>query len=287
MFKYIFYKIGQFLVNRLSLGASYKLGVFLSDLQYYCSPRDRRSVTNNLRIILPSEKNLTPLTREVFRNFGRYLIEFFKMVNMVDEAFVKERVTIENLDYIKKALEKGKGGILVSGHIGNWEIGGIFLSLLGYPTVAVALPHKVRPVNDLFNHQREAKGITVVPIHLAIRKCLEALRENKLIALVVDRDFTLTGEVVDFLGRKTLMPKGPAILSLKTGSPIIPIFILRKNNDHFLLRVEEPIYPSKIVEGEVEREDQIHLMKKYTAVIETKVRQYPTQWLFFREFWVK
>ena len=287
MFKYILYKIGQFLVNRLSLGASYRLGVFLSDLQYFCSPRDRRSVTNNLRVILPSEKNLTPLTREVFRNFGRYLIEFFKMVNMVDGAFVRERVIVENLDDIKKVLEKGKGGILVSGHIGNWEIGGLFLSLLGYPTVAVALPHKERPVNDLFNHQREAKGITVVPIHLAIRTCLEALHENKLIALVADRDFTLKGEVMDFLGRKTLIPKGPAILSLKTGAPIIPIFIIRKDNERFLLSVEEPIYPNKIVEGEVEREDQIQLIKKYIAVIEKKIHQYPTQWLCFREFWVK
>ena len=129
--------------------------------------------------------------------------------------------------------------------------------------------------------------MTVIPMNSAMRKCLEALQENKLIALMVDRDFTMKGEVLDFLGRPTLIPKGPAILSLKTGAPIIPVFIVRQNNERFLLSISEPIFPPQIVDGEVKKEDLTALMKKYVAVIENAIRRYPTQWLIFREFWVK
>ena len=288
MFKYYLYRFARFLVNRLSLATSYKLGIILSDIQYVCSFRDRRAVRNNLKRILPPTADLSAVTRQVFRNFGKYLVEFLRMDGMVDQDFITRRVKIENIERIAQALEKGKGAIIMTAHIGNWELGAVLLNMLGYSLMAVALPHKERPVNDLFNHQREVHGITVVATNSAIRKCMEQHKSNKIIAIVGDRDFTVKGgELMDFLGAKTLIPKGAAIFSQKTGAPILPTFLIREADNTFRLSILEPLFPPKEAddeEGVSEEEAVRRIMRQYLAVIEDQIRRYPSQWLLFREF---
>src|SRR3989338_1812831 len=283
MFKYYLYRLAHFLANRLPMELSYEIAMFMSDLHYIFSFRDRRAVKNNLKKILSSEERLSALTREVFRNFGKYLAEFLRMEKMMDKDFIAKKVKVEHREHVQQALDKGKGAIIVTAHIGNWEMGAVLLSVLGYPLIAVALPHKERPVNDLFNHQRETKGITIVPLQKGVRKCIEALNENKIVALLADRDFTLNGEMMDFLGKKALLPKGPAAFSLKTGAPVIPVFVIRETDDHFLVLFGEPIFPPR---DQNDAGALSKLMRRYAVVIEEKIRQYPTQWLMFREFWV-
>ena len=286
MFKYLIYKFGEFWVNRIPLKTAYRIGIFLSDMQFFFSFRDRRAVRNNLKNILGPEENLTYLTREVFRNFGRYLVEFFRMARDLNEDYIRENVTIENIDVVKKALQLKKGVVMVTGHLGNWELGGVVMAKLGYPPVAIALPHKERPVNDLFNMQREHHGITVIPTNHAIRRCLEALKENRIVALLADRDFTLNGEKLPWLNKQAMIPKGAAIFSEKTGAPIVPIFFIWQGEGKFKLTFESAIFPSQERSENVPEEKLINLMKQYASVIEEKIRQYPAQWLMYREFWV-
>ncbi len=288
MFKFILYKFGQFLVNRLPLKVSYRLATFISDLHYYFSFRDRRTVRKNLRIICPGKTDLEHRVREVFRNFGKYLVEFFRMANEIDDQFIKERVIAENLHYIDEVLKKGKGAILLTGHIGNWELGGVLLSHMGYPSVAIALPHKERPVNNLFNKQREARGVVIVPPQAATRRCLTILNRNKIIAVVADRAFGPNGIVLDFLGKKALFPKGPAIFSVKTGAPIIPIFLIRTGDDRFRLMVQKPIDPGcESNNGRIDEDVLSDIIKKYLRVIEGVILEYPEQWLMFRDYSVE
>ena len=287
MFKYLMYKFGEFCVNRMPLPLAYRIAMFVSDLHYYLSFRDRKAVHNNLKNIVEDESQVPYLVREVFRNFGKYLVEFFRMKSMVDRQFIKDNIEIKNIEKIQEVLDDKKGGLILTAHLGNWEMGAVIFSTLGYPLLAVAMPHKERPVNDLFNDQREAKGITVVPMNLAVRRCLEALKENKLVALVADRDFSQNGEVLPFLDRQALIPKGVAAFSLKTGAPIIPTFLIRKDDDTFTLTVCDPIYPPQ---GSLEKDEKqkiVGIIQQYLSFIEAKIRQHPTQWLMFREYWVK
>lgn len=287
MVKYILYKVGEFIVTRLPLSMAYGFAIFFCDLQYLFSFRDRMAVYNNLVAIMPDEKNLHKKTREVFQNFGKYLVEFFCMTKKFDADFVRKNVKVVNQEVLKQVLDRGKGGIIVTAHIGNWEFGAILLCMLGYPIVAVALPHKERPVNDLFNEQREAKGITIVPPHLAIRKGMETIRNNKFFALVADRDFTQSGEVLDFLGKRALIPKGAALFSLKTGAPIVPCFLTRNADNTFTFDFKDPIIPPTQVDEDVKESALLAVMQQYTAVIEQKIREFPTQWLMFRQFWIQ
>lgn len=285
MIQYYLYRLGQFLVQHLPLRLSYQVAGFLSDIHYYLSSRDRRNVKNNLRAILPvpvSEHELARLSRQVFRDFAKYLIDFFYAPGKIEKAYINTHVTIKNLDYLPQVLKKGKGAIILTAHVGNWELGGFIISRLGYPLIAVALPHKERSVNNLFNEQRYSQGITIVPNNVAIRECIRGLRSNRLVALLGDRDFNGTGDIMRFFGKKTRIPKGPAAFSLKTGAAIIPAFLIREENDRFVLTLEKPIFPPEKATEESEKE----ILAQCVAVIENAVRQHPTQWYMFQKFWI-
>ncbi len=283
MFKYYIYQIGIWLANILPLKAAYNLGIFLSDLHYFFAIRDRKIVTNNLQCILGRKDNLKSLVREVFRNFGRYLVEFFRTEKFIDRQFVRKNIKIENQYILDDMRKQGRGAILITAHLGNWELGSFIVSLLGYPTVVIALPHKERSVNEFFNRQRKAKGLIVIPTNIALRKCIEALRDNKFVAMAADRDFSLSGEVIDFLGKKTLIPRGAAAFSRKLNVPIVPAFLIRDKKNKLHLAFEAPLSPDMSLD---EEESVLQLMRAYTSVIEKKIRQHPAQWLMFRKFWI-
>lgn len=287
MFRFFLYKIGQFIVNILPLRAAYAFAQILSDLQYSFSHTDRKSVRSNIKKILNRDEVDERLVRDVFRNFGKYLVDFFRMARYVDEDFVKKNVKCEGEEYLKDALKEGKGVIIVTAHIGNWELGGIIMGKLGYPLLAVALPHKHKWVNDLFNAQRDKCGITVVPPSVAVRRCLEKLKANESVALVADRDFGPHGLPMDFLGYPTLLPKGPAVLAIRTGAVIVPSFMMRNPDDTFSLSFHKPVHASFIGEHTVTDDVLKGVINQYIKVVEDKIRQFPGQWLMFREFWIK
>jgi len=284
MFKRLLYKFGQLLANHLPIKISYTIANVICDFQYLFSFKDRCTVKNNLDKILGEGKYNPQIIREMFRNFGRYLVEFFKMEKMVDSKFIQKMVRVNGLHYVDKVLEKGRGCIVLTAHIGNWELGAVLLSKLGYPLVVVALPHNERPVNNFFNQQREMHGNIVVPTKMAIRKCSEALIKNKLVGLVADRVFSSKGTVVDFFGHQALLPKGPAMFSFKLGAPIIPVFLIRQKDGTFILTFKEPIDPPRNKENIEEEEGVLNLIRQYTHVIEQEIRKYPEQWLMFRDF---
>jgi len=283
MFNYTLYRIVKFLALYLPLRLIYAMAVFLSDLHFLISRTDRRIVIGNLNAIFQNQKESVRLARDVFRYFGKYLVDFFR-TEKLNKDNIRKIVKFENLEVVDKALEQKRGVIIVSAHLGNWELGGIALSILGYPCNAIVLPHKHEKVNRFFNRQREFSGEKIIPLGNAARGCIECLNNNELIALVGDRDFTPGGIVEDFFGRKALIPKGPAGFSRKTGSPIIPGFVLRQKDDSFKFVFEEPIEPVRTNNKE---EDLHNLTKKFLRVIEDYIKRYPSQWSMFREFWLK
>ncbi|MCX5697842.1 MAG: lysophospholipid acyltransferase family protein [Candidatus Omnitrophica bacterium] len=284
MLNYIFYRIGQFLALRLPLGLSYRVAILISDLHNIFSFKDRRAVRANLKTIFPekSPKEIRRIRRRISINFAKYLVDFFRF-SVIDASYLEENVKIENLVYIDRALSKGKGVIILSAHLGNWELGGVVLGVLGYPFWVVALTHKNKKVNSFFNFQRESKGVRVIPLGKAVRQCLRVLGENKMLGLVGDRDFTERGTVLDFFGRPAIFPQGPAALSLSMGASIVPAFMLRNSDESFTLRFEEPVQFSP--SGERER-DVKDLIAKYILIYEDYIRRYPDQWYMFRRFWV-
>lgn len=278
MMGYFFYKVAYFIAMRLSWRAGYRVATFLSLLKYHLSPRDRRAVVGNLMRILPASQQaeINQYAKESFVHFGKYLFEFFRF-SLLTKENLSSFIRMEGLKHIERALEKGRGVIILTAHIGNWELGGVAMSLLGYPFVAVALPHRHRKVDAFFNFQRQRLGAVVIPsLGPAVRRIYDALKHNKMIALVGDRDFANTGKRMEFLGATKIIPRGPAVLALKTGAAIVPAFVIRQKDDTSILEFLEPI--------DCPQEENA-ILAACTRVIEKKIRQYPDQWLMFREFW--
>jgi KDO2-lipid IV(A) lauroyltransferase len=217
----------------------------------------------------------------MFRNFAKYLVDFF-CFSKLDYENIKKNVKIENVHYIDDALANGKGAITLTAHIGNWELGGVVIALLGYPFWVVALPHKYKKVDNFFNFQRESKGVKVIPLGKAVRLSLDVLKENKVLALLGDRDFSEKGLALEFFGRPAIFPQGPAAISLKTGAKLIPGFMLRNPDDTFTLKFERPL---ELISTGDKNKDLISLTTQYKNVFEDYIRRYPDQWYVFRKFW--
>ena len=93
---------------------------------------------------------------------------------------------------------------------------------------------------------------------------------------------------MDFLGKRTLLPKGPALFAIKSGAPLVPTFFIRNDDDTFTLTLSEPVYPEFVNgEGQISEEVLKSMMKRYVGVIENIIRRYPGQWLMFRPYWIK
>lgn len=295
MGNYILYRIGQFIALILPLRIGYKIARLISDLRYMFACEDRRNVKANLKAIFPekSDREISKIMIRMFRNFAKYLVDFFRF-SRLDTEYVKRNVRIENIHYLDDALSKGKGAIALTAHLGNWELGGAVVALLGYPFWAVVLSHKHKSIDNFFNSQRESKGVKVIPLRKAVRQCLNVLADNEIVALAGDRDFTENGIVLDFFGKPALLPIGPAAFALKTGALIVPVFIFRNKDDTFTLRFERPIESVSYADLEMrpdsrmDRSDQLReLINRYKVIFEDYIRRYPEQWHMFRKFWMQ
>jgi KDO2-lipid IV(A) lauroyltransferase len=276
--------MGYFFANALSLKLAYSLAKRISDIQYIFSKKDRDSVAQNLSIITKKDiDECQKLARQVFRNFGLYLVDFFRMSNLSVED-IKKRVKVEGIENIDGVLKQNKGGIILTCHIGNWEMGGVVMAMLGYDISALVLNHKHKNINDFFIKQREEKGLKVIPIDYSMKRCVSALRKKGLLAIAGDRDFTNNGVVMDFFGMPASIPKGPAMFALKTNSPIIPGMLVRQGTFNYKLIFDSPI-ELKEIPGMDKDEIIKEADKKIVSIMEKNIRAYPDQWLIFRKFW--
>ena len=280
----LIYRLGQFLALALPLKAGYAVAAFLAKLQYAFSRNDRLIVYGNLRAIFPDkdEEEIARLAKEVFVNFAKYLVDFFRF-EKIDKRFLSEKVKVVGRENLDEALKRGKGVIALSAHSGNYELGGAVISLLGYRLNVVALDHDNKLINDFFIGQRARTGVQVISLKAALRSCFEALDRCEVLALLGDRDFSNHGIVTDFFGKKTMIPKGPAAFSVKTGAPIVPGFLLRMPDDTFELRFDKPVSYRATGDRETDEKEVTGLCVK---VIEDYIRRYPSQWYMFRRFWL-
>ena len=283
---YLLYKIGQFLAFILPLKLTYRIAEAIGNLYYLLAKRDRKIVTDNIRVVLNYTNNSRPIgkvSRRVFVNFGRYLVEFFRTPKITSQ-YIKEHIKIEGRENLDQALRLGKGVLLLSAHLGNWELGAAVLSMLGYKINIVAWTHKNKLVSRFFVRQRQGKGIKIIPLGAGIRKVFAALKINELVAVLADVDYLnpQAGIRVRFFGRDAIMPKGPAAFALKVACPVVPIFVLREKRDTFRLILRKAIMYNATGNRE---QDLIGLTEKISRTMESHIGLYPEQWFMLTARW--
>lgn len=283
---WLLYNFFAFLVLHLPKRVPLFLARYLALYQYWTTPVLKRRLRRNLSQVLKetgrSQAELEDLVKKGYLNFGRYLYELY-FIPRVDQNFLKCHLEIRGRENLDKAFQQGRGVISLTAHLGNWELAGIFAALLGYPITAVALPHRDQFMNHFFIWRRKAKGVNVVMLGKQTKRLVTVLRQNKLVALLGDRPFGPPYLHLKFFGKTTLLPAGPAQLAVKLGSPIVPGFLLREN-ENFIFFFEPPIYPDLEKDNLNAVND---LAEKTVVYLEKYIGAYPSQWLVFEDIWKK
>jgi KDO2-lipid IV(A) lauroyltransferase len=274
------YYLVRFMVavlKRLSWKWSYRVGVFLGDLAYYILWGYRDIARDNLRFVFSgklSEVQIDRLIREVFRNIGRGAIEFIRLP-LIGIHRIDDFVTIEGSEHLRRALDRGRGAILVTGHFGNWELGGAALAMKGYPVTVLAFPQANRYTDRMINDSRTQAGMRVVPTGgTSVKDAIVCLREKATLIALIDQNAYGNGVFINFFGAPASTVRGPAALALKFGCPLVPVFSLRDNGKHRVV-FHEPLDP--ISTGDREK-DIAETMAALTRIVESYVRLYPEQW---------
>ncbi|MBI1977019.1 MAG: lysophospholipid acyltransferase family protein [Candidatus Omnitrophica bacterium] len=279
------FRIASWIVLRLPQKTAYRLARKVGLLYSKIQRRERNWIQENLQQILQrplAKRESKALIQEVYIQFAKYLVDFFR-IPRINQAFIENHVVLNGLERVRRVLVHGKGGILLTAHLGSWELGGAVLGSLGFELEAIALAHRDQGVDEFFVKQRLSKRVRSIPLSSALKGAIQGLRENHLIAIVGDRDYTQQGVPIQFLGKLVSFPRGTAYLSLKTGAPIIPVFIIRQEDDKINMTIDEPLVCEKFTGC---NDDAVkELTQKCAQKLEERIRQHPTQWLVFRKFW--
>ncbi len=271
----------RWLPRRIARLAGAAVGCFA----YYALKRLRKTGEQNLELAFP-QQNFTDrrrLLRRVYRHLGWQLAEFCQM-SALTAATAKARIRYDGLENYLAARDAGKGVLVLTGHLGAWELSSFFHSLMGHP-MGMVIRRLDNPLVDAFvNRIRCLHGNWVLHKDDFARGLIASMRAGKTVGILMDTNMTPPqGVFVPFFGKAAATASGLACVALKTGAVVVPGFLLwHADEQRYVLRFGERI--PLIDTGEPDA-DAITNTANFTAAIESYVRQYPDQWLWMHRRW--
>ncbi len=218
---------------------------------------------------------------ESYAHLGREGLSLLRLSRLGRDDVVAATRMPPDVEAIRAAVEAGTGAVIVTGHLGNWEVAGAALAARGIPLHAVAQrqanPHFDRLVNDA----RARLGIRVIPKGGATKATLRALDQGRAVALVADQDARALGVFVPFLGRPASTHRGPAVLALRSGAPLFMGVMVRGAGGVYEGRIVPIPVPS---EGDFEERVR-RVTASFTWALEQAIRQHPGQYFWHHRRW--
>lgn len=285
LFIWMLYKIIPF----FPLKVSYALARRLSDLSLLLLRKQKRTIFGNLEVAFGNqmgEAQKREIAGAMATGMFKGFFECFYLASPFRDK-VKDIGIIEGRHHLEEARARGRGVIVLSAHFGNFIILGSLMAQHSYPFYMVLKDPPGRPLADLFQKFRKSSGqqwITTTPWGECQKKILRCLRNNEIVCLIADEYKRHGGVEVDFFGHKTPTAVGPAVLSLRTGAAIVPLFMVRQHDDTHRIIIEPALTPA--LTG-IQSEDIYRITAAFTRRIEWYVRRYPDQWLWLNRRWKK
>lgn len=239
----------------------------------------RRSVMrSNLEIAFPGipQKGKSTIIRRCFEHFGTVATSL-SVVHKITASDCGNWLFPCGLEHLDRAVASGKGAIVVSGHLGNWEMVGTACARLGYPVSFVVTTQRNKLVQEWLDNVRRRAGVEIIPRKQAIKGVLSALHRNRIVAILIDQDAHEEGVFVPFFGKLSSTPRGPAVFHLRTGCPLIFMSSYRLPGERYKF-VLETVDIS-------EAQSQEEIMAKLTARLEQAIRVAPEQWFWMHKRW--
>lgn len=276
-------------VQALSRCAALRFGEFLGRLAYHVAGRQRRRALANLHLaygdaLSPAQRDAR--IRQIFAHFGRGIVDFLRAPARSVSALA-EAVSSIGWEHAEAALDQGRGMILVTGHLGNWELLGRWLATVRNVPLTVVARESDNPVlASYLRTMRESAGFTVLNKGESARNLLRALRRGEAILILADQN---SGDVfTPFFGIPAGTAAGPASLALRSGAALVPIYCVEMPDHSFQVTCLPPLDTVSVAttNGSVDRPaDIVRITTEWNKILEGIVREYPEQWLWLHNRW--
>lgn len=281
----VLYQLNRRGAGLFPLEFAQKLAIPPADAVYALWSSKRHFAANNFAHVTglpPEDPRVVGLVRACFRHFGRYFAEALHLQSW-DAETVLDRVEVEGEENFAVASEYGRGIVFVSGHMGSTEVAASLAVLRGYRIRAVTEELPEGWFMDWIVRTRQAMGITLTSADGAGLGLIRTLRRGGMVAMVIDAGIDRAGSIpVEFFGRPTLFPDGPARLARLTGSPLVFGLAVRRPGGLFKAFVCPPLLPDRDLPPD---DDVARLTQAQALTFEGFVRRYPAQWYAFRRIW--
>jgi KDO2-lipid IV(A) lauroyltransferase len=247
--------------------------------------RKRKTIAlNNMKIAFGEDKSVAErqsLARRVFINLGMVLYEMCWALRLSRTRFASY-FRIEGRSNYEAAAGAGKGVLLLTGHIGNWELLPIIMTMSGEHANVLYRPLDFKPLDYFFIKARTRFGGQMISKSGTVMTLFKLLRKGENIAVLLDQNVGQGyGVPVEFFGRRAFTNKGLAMLAIRTGAPVVPVFIVREG-DGYVARVL-PALP--LIQTGDNRKDIEENTQQYNDTLETIIRSHPDQWFWVHRRW--
>src|SRR6266446_49788 len=280
------FKIVQSVVARLPRPWAYALAVVAARFAWWFSPLARPRLEFNLKVACPGLENdpreLRRISRLNFRNHAKAYADLMQLPRARVEA-MRPVLKVTGLEYLEEARAIGRGVLVVSCHMGSYEVVAAIWSATLAPVSFFAEEVEPRTLFEWYRDTRARLGISVLTLdHGGIRKVLEALRDQEMVITAIDRDITGTGYLMPFFGKLAPIPLGPAAIALRLGTPLLPVCVYRLPDDTYMAEGTPPVIAESTGDA---RADEIRVTQELVRQIEGFIRKHPEQWHVPHRIW--
>ncbi len=266
----------------------YRGGRALAASYYRMRPKYLRAARANLAVILGAPEDSPEVHRGAFEMVASHFEAWVDFLHFATRPAPEAARLVEGVIGYTRIVEArlaGKGVVLLTAHLGNWEIGGLMLARIKDPIHVVLVPDIFPGVERERRRLHALSGVTEIRVDRSIAPTLAVLRalgHNEIVAMQGDRDFDNTGVAASFFGREAFFPRGPFRVAMASGAALLPAFIVRLPDGRYRAIVEEAIR----IESDGDRDAALRRnIGRYVTLLERYVREYPDQWYCFYPFW--
>ena len=272
------------LLGRIPHRWARRISGFLGELWFAMDKRHRRMTLDNLTLAFGGEKSgreIRLIAKQVFRNIVQVVFEVGWSLHLhpkdLDAFF-----SVKGLANLRATVGKGKGALVLTGHVGNWELMPVAAAMAGYSANVLYRPIDYAPLDSFFVETRTRFGLKMIPKDASLLRVFRALKRGETVAMLLDQNVGLhKGVMVDFFGRRACTSYGLAYIALKTGAPVLPFFVVRDGSG-FTAEIGPEIPFSKTGD---DRKDLEENTRQYNEALETVIRRYPDQWFWIHNRW--
>ncbi len=286
---YIIYIFIRLLINFLQLWprqTTIKITRGIGQLSFRLASKSRNRIKQHLTKVYGKEKSaeeIKKLTKNVFMHSFSAAADYVRLPIMTT-AEINSLIKVDGIEHLEKAYAENRGVIMLSAHLGNWELLGIWVSNNGFPAAAIGARIRNPYLEKLVMKFRRQCGLKNIKRGNDTREIIKALRLGQGVGMLIDQSTKVQGEFVDFFGYPAHTATAPYRLAKKYGSPIIPIFI--HLHDDYTYHIE--CFPKiKLHTTGSNHQNMINTLQECSTVIENIIRKHPEQWTWIHRRWKK